>query len=69
LHEGATVGDLADRMVEADVGRVPVLERRSGKVVGLVARRDLLHVRARMQREERDRGRLLRLPMRVGESL
>jgi chloride channel protein, CIC family len=63
------VGDLADRMVEADVGRVPVLERRSGKVVGLVARRDLLHVRARMQREERDRGRLLRLPMRVGESL
>jgi chloride channel protein, CIC family len=59
------VGDLADRMVEADVGRVPVLERRSGKVVGLVARRDLLHVRARLLRDERERGRLLRLPARV----
>jgi chloride channel protein, CIC family len=61
------VGDLADRMVAADVGRVPVLERRSGKVVGLVARRDLLHVRARMQREERERGRLLRLAVRASE--
>jgi chloride channel protein, CIC family len=62
------VGHLADRMVEADVGRVPVLERRSGKVVGLVARRDLLHVRARMLRDERERGRLLRFSVRAGEA-
>jgi CBS domain-containing protein len=52
------VGDLADRMVAADVGRVPILDRRSGKVVGLVARRDLLSVRARLLREESQRARL-----------
>ena len=61
------VGDLADRMVAADVGRVPILDRRSGKVVGLVARRDLLSVRARLLREESQRARLLRLPLRAVE--
>jgi CBS domain-containing protein len=60
------VGDLADRMV-ADVGRVPILDRRSGKVVGLVARRDVLGVRARLLREESQRARLLRLPLRAAE--
>jgi hypothetical protein len=34
------VDDLADRIVQADVGRVPILDRRNSKVVGLVARRD-----------------------------
>ena len=61
------VGDLADRMIQADVGRVPVLDRRSRKVVGLVARRDLLTVRARVLREESQRSRLLRLPLRAAE--
>lgn len=61
------VGDLADRMVQADVGRVPILDRRSSKVVGLVARRDLLSVRARLLREESQRARLLRLPLRAVE--
>jgi chloride channel protein, CIC family len=58
------VGDLADRMVAADVSRVPILDGSGGKLVGLVARRDLLQVRARMLREEHERGRLLRLSMR-----
>jgi chloride channel protein, CIC family len=58
------VGDLADRMIAADISRVPILASGSGRLVGLVARRDLLQVRARMQREERDRGRLLRLSVR-----
>ena len=61
------VADLADRMVAADVGRVPILDRHSGKVVGLVARRDLLSVRARLLREESQRAPLLRLPLRAVE--
>ncbi|MDE2500082.1 MAG: chloride channel protein [Alphaproteobacteria bacterium] len=56
------VGHLADRMASADIGRVPILDRVTGKLVGLVARRDLLRVRARIAAEERDRRRLLKLP-------
>ena len=40
------VGHLADRMAAADIGRVPVVDRATGKLAGLVARRDLLRVRA-----------------------
>jgi len=54
-------GHLADRMAVSDFGRVPILERGSGRVVGLVARRDLLRVRARAIKEEREKRRLLRL--------
>jgi hypothetical protein len=45
------VDDSADRIVQADVARVPILDRRNSKVVGLVARRDPLNVRARLLRE------------------
>jgi H+/Cl- antiporter ClcA len=53
------VGHLADRMASADIGRVPVVDRLTGKVNGLVARRDLLRVRAHAARLERDRARPL----------
>ncbi len=46
------VADLADRMVADDVSRVPVLSRITGKLVGLVSRRDLLKVRARLAHQE-----------------
>ena len=49
------VGHLADRMTAADVGRVPILERGSEKLIGLVARRDLLRVRARQAHQEQHR--------------
>jgi CBS domain-containing protein len=52
---------LADRMAMRDVGRVPIIERPSGHLVGLVARRDLLRVRARVRIEEEQRDKLLRL--------
>ncbi|MGN6514775.1 MAG: chloride channel protein [Rhizomicrobium sp.] len=55
------VGHLADRMAVSDFGRVPIVERGTERVVGLVARRDLLRVRARAIKEERERRRLLRL--------
>jgi CIC family chloride channel protein len=58
-------GALADRMAEADAGRVPILKRgvegEDGPLVGLVARRDLLRVRAEVIRHERDRERLIKL--------
>jgi H+/Cl- antiporter ClcA len=55
------VGHLADRMAAADVGRVPIVSRDNGTLLGIVARRDLLSVRARSLRQERERRRLLRL--------
>ncbi len=58
------VGPLADRMAEADVGRVPILQRSDGVVIGLVARRDLLRVRAVTVGHESNREALIRLGKR-----
>ena len=52
-------GALADRMVAADIGRAPIVNRKTGELVGLVAQRDLLRVRARAAREEKERARAL----------
>ena len=49
------VGTLADRIIHHDVGRVPILSRATGRLVGIVSRRDLLHVRARLTRQEQSR--------------
>jgi CIC family chloride channel protein len=56
------VGQLADRMAAADIGRVPIVDRATGKLVGLLARRDLLRVRAQAARLELDRARPLTIP-------
>jgi chloride channel protein, CIC family len=56
------IGHLADRMAAADVGRVPVVDRATGRLVGLLARRDLLRVRASAARLERERARPLKVP-------
>jgi CBS domain-containing protein len=53
------VGHLADRMAAHDVGRVPVVDHKTRHVVGLVARRDLLRVRAKLVGEEHERRKLL----------
>jgi CBS domain-containing protein len=58
------VGRLADRMAEADVGRVPILRRADRVVIGLVARRDLLRVRTAAIGHERNREALIRLRKR-----
>jgi CBS domain-containing protein len=64
-YEDELVGKLADRMAEADAGRVPILRRGAtdaeSTVVGLVARRDLLRVRAKVIRQEHEREKLIRL--------
>jgi len=49
------VGELADRMASAEVGRIPIVDRRTRALVGLVARKDLLKVRVRQQQAEQER--------------
>ena len=60
-YEDDLVGRLADRMAAADASRVPILRRRDRAVVGLVARRDLLRVRAQGLRHETEREVLIPL--------
>jgi chloride channel protein, CIC family len=60
-YEDELVGQLADRMTAAGVSRVPILRRTDDSLVGLVARRDLLRVRASVIRHEREREVLIRL--------
>jgi chloride channel protein, CIC family len=64
-YEDELVGHLADRMTATDTGRVPILARDTAELVGLVARRDLLRVRASARRHEHEREALIRvLPRR-----
>jgi CBS domain-containing protein len=49
------VGAIADKMAASDIARVPVVSRADRKLVGLVARRDLLRVRLHTTREEHER--------------
>jgi H+/Cl- antiporter ClcA len=53
------VGILAERMVERDVGRVPVVDDK-GRLVGLVTRKDLLRVHARQKAQESERQAIFR---------
>jgi CIC family chloride channel protein len=49
------VSHLADRMVLADIGRVPIIDRETQRLVGLVARKDLLRIRATAKSAEASR--------------
>ncbi|TXR46662.1 chloride channel protein [Phyllobacterium endophyticum] len=51
---------LADRMVANDAGRVPIIDRQTRKVIGLVARKDLLKTRLSSQSAEKDRAAYFR---------
>ncbi|MFT4158565.1 chloride channel protein [Shinella sp.] len=44
-HPEDTIGYVADLMLATDVGRIPVVDPQSGRLVGLVARKDLLRLR------------------------
>ena len=56
---GELVGDLADRMADGDYARVPVVDPATQRLVGLMTRKDLLAVRSRLLRQERERAALL----------
>jgi H+/Cl- antiporter ClcA/CBS domain-containing protein len=55
-------GAVADRMAETGASRIPVVTRETGALVGLVARRELLRVRALALKAELDREGTLALP-------
>jgi CBS domain-containing protein len=59
-HPDDIVSAVEHRMVESGFGRIPIVDRESGVVVGMLARKDLLRVRARTNMEESDRTALLR---------
>jgi len=54
------VGTLADQMVMSGAGRVPIVGRDDLRLLGMVARKDLLRVRATMLSEENERRAYLR---------
>jgi H+/Cl- antiporter ClcA/CBS domain-containing protein len=54
-HPDDTVSRVTDLMIAADVGRVPVTDPKSGALVGLIARKDLLRLRSAAGSLERDR--------------
>tara|TARA_R110002124_G_scaffold59234_2_gene163952 strand:+ start:3974 stop:5746 length:1773 start_codon:yes stop_codon:yes gene_type:complete len=54
-HPDDVLGRLADLMIETDLGRIPVVARDSRKLVGLVARKDLLRMRAANRKSEETR--------------
>jgi len=57
---------IADRMALSGAGRVPILERASGRLVGIVGRKDLFRSRARRLREESRRTAYFRRPPSAG---
>jgi chloride channel protein, CIC family len=65
-YPGEIVADLVYRMVAQDIGRVPVVDPATRLLVGLVARKDLMRVRAASRRLDLDRqsffGRSMRKP-------
>jgi H+/Cl- antiporter ClcA len=48
-------GEVADMMVESGVGRVPILDPETRRVVGIISRQDLLKVRSAQRRGEKIR--------------
>ena len=58
-HPEDLVGSAADLMAHQEIGRLAVTDRASGRLVGLVARRDLLQARSQMRRQEVERGAFL----------
>jgi len=67
---------LADQMAVAGVGRVPIVERDTGRLLGLIGRKDLMRLRALKLSDEQQRdaffrpgagGRHRRLAKRIGK--
>jgi CIC family chloride channel protein len=49
------LGRVADLMVSFDLGRIPIVDRDQHRVVGLIARKDLLRIRSVVNSQERER--------------
>jgi CBS domain-containing protein len=55
-------GEVADTMVETGVGRVPIVDPETRRVVGIISRQDLLKVRSTQEKGEKVRSRAKRRP-------
>jgi len=60
-YPGEVVADLVNRMVANDVGRVPIVDPATRRIVGLVARKDLMRVRAASRLQDLERQSFFRL--------
>jgi chloride channel protein, CIC family len=54
-HPEDTVGFIADVMLSTDAGRIPIVDPTSGKLCGLIARKDLLRLRSSLRTSEFER--------------
>lgn len=54
-HPDDTVGFIADLMLSTDSARIPIVHPESGKLLGLIARKDLLRLRSSLRTTELDR--------------
>jgi len=54
-HPEDTVGFIADLMLSADTGRIPIVDPDNGKLCGLIARKDLLRLRSSLRTLEHER--------------
>ena len=55
LHPDDVASHAVDLMLATDRGRLAVTDPTTSKLVGIVSRKDLLHIRAATSREERER--------------
>jgi CIC family chloride channel protein len=51
------IGEVADLMIETGIGRIPIVEPGTHRVVGILSRHDLLKARSTRRRSELDRSR------------
>ncbi|AOH86605.1 chloride channel protein [Sphingomonas panacis] len=56
-YPATPIGEVADLMVDSGIGRIPIVDPRTQRVVGILSRHDLLKVRSVGRRAERDRKR------------
>jgi len=56
-YRHSPIGEVADLMVETGIGRVPIVDAETGKVVGILSRHDLLKARGERRRAEFERER------------
>jgi CBS domain-containing protein len=54
---GSPIGEIADLMIESGIGRIPIVDPDSMRVVGILTRHDLLRVRHGATRAETERSR------------
>ncbi|MEO8883395.1 MAG: chloride channel protein [Devosia sp.] len=54
-HPEDTVGQVTDLMIAHDIGRMPIVAPETGKLVGLIARKDILRLRGSAAVEEQHR--------------